>query len=274
MKLAFSTSACAGWELSRIVEAAQRLGFSGIELAGFDDVGDHTAGLLHSAEAMQHLLTPVGLQICSLATTVSLHYREAARWQRAREGLHHALGLARECGASVVRVFAMGMAAGESRHAMTTRVAGRLKEIGEILGGFPRQMSVAVQNAGALARARELWNLLELVGPSKHVGACWDAAEGNGAPGASAWSESPALAVPTLNSRIRLAHVWDHDGAGMPVEMGSGRVPVRSFIERLRGIGYTGWVVYAPPATLGERSAEWLQRAAEMLVPLVPPRPK
>ena len=48
-----------------------------------------------------------------------------------------------------------------------------------------------------------------------------------------------------LNSRIQYVHVRDAklDPAGpIYVPMGSGDVPVRNFLTRLQGVGYTGWV--------------------------------
>ncbi len=129
------------------------------------------------------------------------------------------------------------------------RIARRLAECAEYLNenageGVP--ITIAVQNGGSFVNARELWTILEAAGHRHSLGVCWDigeaALDGHG-------GETASLAVTTLNSRIHLAHAWDHQGTGLPVPLGTGRVHLKTFIDRLRGIGYQGCLVYAPPTS-------------------------
>lgn len=283
MKLAFSTTACPGWELRRIVDTAQRLGFSGLELAGFDDVGDATAGLLNSAEALRQLLAPAGLCVCSVATSIALHHSDERHWKQACEGLHHALGLARELGAPVVRVFGYTVGRGEGRSAAITRLGERLRELSVYAADATATpdnhhgVRIALQNGGSFVTARELWTILEAAGHHPNIGVCWDAGEAalqDPATGRDI-GDTPSLAVPTLNSRIHLAHLWDHLGTRSPLPLGQGHVRIRSFLDRLRGIGYNGCLVYAPPAeNLPEELAlQRLEAAAATLQSLLPPAP-
>ncbi len=102
MGLAFSTTACVGWELERIVAAARRLGFRGIELAGLgggDGAGmDVGGGLIKSAGSMRQMLGAAGLCVCALATNIVMHEPEGSSWEKAREGLKQAVELAGELG--------------------------------------------------------------------------------------------------------------------------------------------------------------------------------
>ncbi len=115
MKLAFSTTACAGWELQRIVETAGRLGFCGIELAGFGDALNSSDSLLKSAHAMRDVLAPAGLHVCSLATHIVMHEASEKSWEISSASFRNAVKLARELGAPVVRVFGHSVGRGEGQ---------------------------------------------------------------------------------------------------------------------------------------------------------------
>ncbi len=144
-----------------------------------------------------------------------------------------------------------------------TRIARRLAACAEFAdqasGGG---VAIAMQNGGSFVNARELWTILEAAGHRNAVGVCWDAGEAALEVNGEGGGETASLAVTTLNSRIRLAHVWDHEGARKAVAMGRGRLKLGSFVDRLRGIGYEGCLVYAPPTEVGNDDAERMLEAA------------
>lgn len=249
LTFAFSTSACPGWELQRMVDAALRLGFHGIEFAGLDEQVPPSQGgaeaLLGSAAATRELLQQSRLCVCGLATSIPLHPRDPDAWKRARSAITEAARMARALGAPVVRVLGLHAERGESLREAMVRVGVRLREVaGDACNpeNAPH-LRILLQNAGSFVRAKDLWTLLE-VANAPHAGLAWDAGE---AALPSGGNESPALAVQTLNSRLGLIHLWDHQGARTPVPLGEGIVRGRLLLERLRGIGYDGCVVYAPP---------------------------
>ena len=217
---------------------------------------------------MRDVLAPSGLHVCSLATNIVMHEGSDKAWATSYEAFRHAVELARELGAAVVRVFGYSVGRGEGRSAVMMRIARRLAACAEHvsettkLGAGP--VTIAVQNGGSFVNARELWTILEAAGHRHSLGVCWDigeaALDGHG-------GETASLAVTTLNSRIHLAHVWDHQGSGMAVSLGTGRVQVKTFIDRLRGIGYAGCLVYAPPSSGAdpEETMRMLEAAAATL---------
>jgi hypothetical protein len=86
--------------------------------------------------------------------------------------------------------------------------------------------------------------------------------------------ESGQVSVPTLNRRIGHVHVGDGvigEGGVVPVQLGDGAVGVKGVLERLRGVGFGGYlsvnrVVGEPEAFLGEavrRVREWTRPRAE-----------
>jgi sugar phosphate isomerase/epimerase len=269
LTFAFATSACPGWELQRMVDAALRLRFSGIEFAGLDDQVPPSQGgaqaLLASADATRELLQQSRLGVCGLATRIALHPRDPAAWRRARSAIAEAARMARALGAPVVRVLGLHAERGESLREAMVRVALRLREVaGDACGSDTvPHVRILLQNAGSFVFAKDLWTLME-VANAPHPGLAWDAGE---AALPSGGNESSALAIQTLNSRLALIHLWDHHATPAPVTLGTGIVKGRLLLERLRGIGYHGCVVYAPPpgATPPDQAEPLLEAAAAAL---------
>ncbi|HVS71459.1 MAG TPA: TIM barrel protein [Phycisphaerae bacterium] len=270
--LGFSTTACPGWELRRMVETAQRLGFSGIELALGDGGGEGgSVPLWGAAAAVREMLAGAGLCVCSLATSRRLD-AEGGDWKRERAALADALGLARELGAPLVTVRPIERRRGERMDRLLVRMAERLREVagdacGEASGPAGRGgVMIVVPNGGGLRRARDLWTLLEAA-DAAHAGVCWDAGTAG---------DSPGLGVQTMNYRLKLARVWDYVSGGdagaaeaLPraAALGTGVVAGRLMVQRARGIGFGGCIVYAPPpgATPAEEAEELLEAAGRAL---------
>lgn len=247
MKLGFSmTARCGGKDFAGALRAAERMGFDGVGLAWDGSEAGSRSELLEAVEKIRRCKEEHGhkVAVSSIATEASLHHANESDWKRAADDVRFALGMARDAGADVVRVFGFSVGRGEGRSAVITRIAKRLRELAEmsreITGG---RVSVALQNGGSFVNARELWTIIEAAGQTDGAGVGWDVGEALLHGG----TETPGLAVTTLNSRIHLARVWDHHGTHAPVELGTGIVQVKTFVQRLRGIGYEGWLIYAPP---------------------------
>jgi len=246
------------------LETATRLGFSGIELVWDGAQAGSRTDLLGAVQEIQGAAEDDTntISICSIGTHAALHHANESAWRRAQDDVRFALGMARDVGAATVRVFGYSVARGEGRSSVISRIGRRLRELAhmgrEITGG---KTSVVLQNGGSFVNARELWTIIEAAGQTDGAGICWDAGE---AALEESGGDTSGLAVTTLNSRIRLARLWDHAGTRKPIELGTGVVQSRHFLERLRGIGYGGWLLYAPPATASDpsQSTQFLETAA------------
>ena len=126
------------------------------------------------------------------------------------------------------------------------------------------EVSLVVENEFSFRFAQDLWRTLETLNHPA-VGACWDVCN------AAIAGERPAVSVPTLNSRIQYVYVTDArlDPAG-PIyrPIGQGDIPIRNFLTRLQGVGYTGWVTLKwDKATLSNLAGpeEVLPEAAKVL---------
>ncbi|MCC7349751.1 MAG: sugar phosphate isomerase/epimerase [Phycisphaerales bacterium] len=229
MKFAFSTSLCPQWDMETLAGRARELGYEGVELiAGRGFANDpeltdpqKTGGIFQSA----------GVKVACLASDVALMQDAKADTAAAgRVGRLIDLAARLQCRGVKIRdvhvlprqsLSAAGMALGD----WLAKLGDAAAEKGTVLG---------VENAITFRTAGGLWTLLERLGHSA-VGAAWDVHSADGA------GESPWTSVPTLNSRIVYATVKE------------GKADVRGFMERLRGIGYAGWVtVHAPPDQLAD----------------------
>jgi sugar phosphate isomerase/epimerase len=120
-----------------------------------------------------------------------------------------------------------------------------------------RDVTLVVENALAFRKSQDLWTLLESV-DHPAVAAAWDLAN------AAEAGESPAVSVPTLNSRIRYVR--------LRVDPVSNEHATRQLLTRLRGVGFTGHLaVQLPPELLGP-AVEKL-KAWTLVVPAKPKKP-
>lgn len=242
-----------GMELGPALLAGQKAGFAGIELTGLAEDGSVSL-LLRDAAGAKKAVDEAGLLVCALGTTIRLHHADEGLWQRAKLSAERAVEMAVLLGAPVVRVFGQSVGRGEGRSPVISRIGARLRVLArraqEISGG---KVTVAVQNGGAsgsFVNAKEMWMITEVANDPK-AGVVWDAGE------AELVHESPALSVPTLNTRIHLVHVWDNKGqVRKAVPLGEGELKGQMLVTRLRGLGYGGWIVYAPPADPAETDVE------------------
>ncbi len=216
-RIAFSNLAAPGWTIERTVEAVHELGYDGLELRLLDGEPIDVVDLAPAKRrAVGAALTDVPL-VC-LDTSVEL----ADRFERE---LPAAIELAREWGASTVRVFGGDVAD-------LDEVARRLVPL------LVPDVAVALETHDQFASAARVAELLALVDHPSFA-AIWDLHH------PTRVGESPADVVHALGPAIRGVHVKDarlHDGDWQLVPLGEGEVPVRESLVALHELGYDGWL--------------------------------
>lgn len=238
IQLCVSTASIgSGWR--NLLPKLKELGFEGVEIAPEQSI---------SAADIKKAVEEAGLKIALLASRVVLGSHSA-------RDLEQAIADAQAIGAPAVRVFGGQMLAGE-----TAREAGCRIAAAQSLSG-PTGVRVLVQNGYDFTDAHDLWLLCQAAG--NDVGVCWDFGVG------AAGKKSPVLSISTLNSKIGHVHVWDAkaESPATAAKLGEGNVPNEIGLNRLRGIGYQGWVSYAPPHRQQDDAA-WeneLKAAAEQI---------
>jgi sugar phosphate isomerase/epimerase len=234
--LAFSTLACPGWRLERVVEAAREHGYSGVELRLIDGETIEPGIGPEARRRIGSVLSAAGLPVVAVDTSVRLAADDGAGARDIRGFLE----LAAEWRSPLIRVFGGEGPAGASGAGILDGMARLLAAVGpdaERLG-----VGIAVETHDALSSARAVADLLARV-ESPSVGALWDVLH--------TWrmGETPGEVVRLLGSR--LLHVHVKDGRRRPsgtawdlVLLGEGDVPMAETLRTLRDAGYRGWLSF------------------------------
>ncbi|MCC6424325.1 MAG: sugar phosphate isomerase/epimerase [Phycisphaerales bacterium] len=239
MKFAFSAAACPQWDLETLAGRARELGYEGVELI----VGSSTASSndpeLTDPSKIIDIFQSANVKVACLSADVALMQEPKADAATAGRIVRW-IELASLLQCPVVKISDVYIKPRQSRSAAGLALGEWLARLGD--SAAEKKVMLGVGNAISFRTARVLWTVLEPLG-HRSVGTAWDVHS------AAEAGESPWVSVPMLNSRIIYAIVKE------------GRADVRGFVQRLRGIGYEGWVtVHAPPDQLADsltRLREW-----------------
>jgi len=234
-RLAFSTLACPGWSLERVVEAAGQYGYHGVELRLID--GETIEPGIDAAERrrVRSLLDVAGLPIAAVDTSIRL---AGADHDQAVADLRAFLDLAAEWESPLVRVFGGHATAEQSHDAALDQMARLLASAAP--DAERRGIAIGVETHDAFSSARTVASLLSRV-DSPAVGALWDVLH------TSRMGETPDEVTDLLGERLLHVHVKDGRGEiGAEqwdlVPLGEGHVPVPGILRALRAHGYRGWL--------------------------------
>lgn len=251
MKFAFSTVACPQWDFETVAAKAKEYGYDGVEIRGSLTESILTGAniFLTDPAKVRNLFGRSGLEIACLASSIAMTGRKKHD-ARLREELRSFIDVAAAVGCRFVKVFDVAVRAGQNRSSAGMALGDWLLPMGDYAAA--REVTIVVEGALSFRDAKEMWVILDrLSHPS--ICSCWDVFN------AALIGESPQVSVPTLNSKIQYTHVKDAKLGPMGAlycRLGEGDVQVETFIHRLRGIGYEGWVSF-------EWDKAWLPNLAE-----------
>ncbi|HEY8668550.1 MAG TPA: sugar phosphate isomerase/epimerase [Tepidisphaeraceae bacterium] len=250
MKFAFSTISCPTWDVPTILSRAREYGYDGVEIRGFLDEPNLTrVNLFSETDAIRDAFAQAGVQIACLASSVAMTANKRRNKLLADE-VRTYVDTAVQVGCPMVKIFDTQVWPGQSRASAGVILGDWLVPLGDYAA--ERDVLIVVENQLSFRSAKEMWAILDrLSHPS--IAAAWDVFN------AATIGESPYLSVPTLNSRIQYTQVKDAKLGSLGAtycKLGEGDVPVKKFLLRLRGIGYTGWITV-------EWEKAWLPGLAE-----------
>ncbi len=242
MKLAFSTLGCPDWNVSQIVEAAQRFGYDGLELraiAGSLDLLSRPEFASQEIGNTRKYFADHGISICCLDTSCTFHSRERReRLEQVDLALAHA-ELAAELGATLIRVFPDKIQPGVTREQTRDFIAESLRLIAERL---PSGLHVALETHGDFARAEAAVEIARLAEHAR-VKLIWDIANSVAA------GDSIAHAARTIKPYLAHIHLRDaRPVAGsehwLPVLAGYGCVPFAEAVAAIEALQFDGYVSF------------------------------
>lgn len=239
MKFAFSTVACPDWDFETVASKAREYGYDGVEIRGFLNESILTAAnvFLSDPVKVKRTFQSAGIEIACLASSIAMKGKRKPDEQSAGD-LRKYIDVAQAIGCPMVKLFDTHLKPGQDRAGAAVAMGQWLVPLGDYAA--EHDVMLVVENMLSFRNSKEMWMMLDM---NSHpaVGACWDVFN------AALVGESPYISVPTLNSRIQYTQVKDAKLGSLGATLcplGEGDVQVKTFLTRLRGIGYEGYVTF------------------------------
>ena len=206
--IAFSTLGCPAWSWKNILDYADRLGYSAIELRGVAGEMDLTKVPELSGTqlaATKKDLAALGLVVSDLGASAVMHETGVAREKALDEGRRF-IELAHAMGVKYVRMFGDKIAPDEPRASVFARVIDGFHQMAA--HAQPAGVTVLIESHGDFTHSNDIATILNGVG-SDAFALLWDAhhtyAEGH---------EQPAVTFAALQKWVRHTHLKDSTPAG------------------------------------------------------------
>jgi sugar phosphate isomerase/epimerase len=245
MKLGFSSLSCPTWSLETILSKAKEYGYTGVEMRGLQGELDLTRARPLSAEPdkVRARLADAGIQLVCLGSNASFASKSAPQRQENEDQVRRYIDLAARLDCPLVRVFSGDVPPGTNRHTVQALAAEHLRHLAPYAA--QQNVTVIVENVGDFSRSKDLWYFADATS-HPNVACCWNVVNGMTA------GERPTISIPRLGSRIRLVHLSDAKFDEQfrltdYVPPGSGQVEFERLVTLLRGVAYTGFIMFEWP---------------------------
>jgi glucosamine-6-phosphate deaminase len=245
IKLAFSTLGSPTWSLPRVLDAASRLGYDGVELRfleGDDALWERRELRGEGLRETRERLRDAGLAVACVDSRAFFHHPQAGARDKALEDAERAAEIAAALGAPGIRVFGDRVQPGADLGSTRAWIVTSLAELRDRLRGSG--VEVWLETHGDFATAAATRSLLEEAG-SDGLGAVWDPANAF-----SEFGEEPEAGAAALGPFLRHVHLKDErrppDGKipWPPVLPGRGDFPAGRVLAWLQGSGAERWVSF------------------------------
>ncbi|MEU8568867.1 sugar phosphate isomerase/epimerase family protein [Streptomyces pathocidini] len=246
MKLAFSTLGVPGLPIADVVRLAAENGYHGVELRAHPEEPVHPGIGLHQRADVVEEFKAAGVEIL----TVAGYARVAAPGddEPVLDEIHSLLALARDLGASYVRVFPGGgdQPADEADAVAARRLAAAAPHATDM------GVRILLETHDSHRRGVDAARVLGLV-DHRGAGALWDVMH--------TWlgSEDPVATWPILAPHLGYLQVKDIASPDdtTPLALGTGCLPLAETVEQLSRAGWDGWLCW-------EYEKRWYERAADL----------
>lgn len=240
MKLAFSTLGCPAWDLDRILEAATRWRFDGVEIRGILDELDlpnSTHFEPGTRRETKRRFDDLGIEIACISCSTHLCCSDPEdRMQQIEDGRAN-VALAADVGSPLVRVFGGRIPKGVSRTEGNKRAADVLAELGNFALGHG--VTVVLETHDDFIASLDVAAVLKLAN-SSGAAALWDVNHPYRMKG-----ESPETTVQSLRGSIKHVHVKDSiAGQKGHTLVGEGELPLKEIVRLLNHARYKGYLSF------------------------------
>ncbi len=243
--LAFSTLGCPSWPLGRVLDAAGRMGYDGVELRfleGDDALWARPELVGSGLRDTRARLADAGLAVPCVDTRSFFHSPDPASRRLAVDEAERAAGVAVSLGARGVRVFGDRVQPGADLDSTRGWIVESLTRLRDRLRGT--DVEVWLETHGDFATATATRSLLEEAG-SEGLGVVWDPANAF-----SEFGEEPEAGGAALGPFLRHVHLKDERRPPggkipwLPVLPGRGDFPASRVLDWLQAAGSGRWVSF------------------------------
>ncbi len=242
LPLAFSTLGCPAWSWTTILETADRLGYSGLELRGVAGEMDLTKVPELTGSSLvgtKRDLESRGLVVTDLGASARMHEKDKATRDKQLDEGRRFIDLAHAMAVPYVRMFGDKVPPDETKEDVLKRVIEGFQEMAA--HAKPAGVTVLIESHGDFTGSADLQAILGGVG-SDAFQLLWDAHHTF-----VLGKESPAETWKNLGRYVRHTHLKDSVPNGAErryVLTGSGEVPVREQVRVLVKGGYRGYYCF------------------------------
>ncbi|MET4927525.1 sugar phosphate isomerase/epimerase [Streptomyces sp. PSRA5] len=255
MKFAFSTLGVPGLPIPEVVALASRTGYQGVELRAHPEEPVHPGIDARERAAVVDEFKRRGVEILTVAGYVRVA-AEGGDEERLSRELEELIVLARDLGASYVRVFPGG--GDQDPEAADATAARRLAAAAPLAADSG--VRVLLETHDSHRTGADAIRILGLVG-HKQVGALWDVMH--------TWlgGERPVTSHASLSPHLGYVQVKDIASAEdtTPLALGAGVLPLGESVGLFAGDGDDGWLCW-------EYEKRWYADAADLPDLLIPGR--
>ena len=242
MKLSFSTLGCPDWSLEQVIARAAQWGYDGVEIRGIQGELDLTRAEAFSDRKIndtRRRLVDHGIEICCLGSSSQFHMEDVRERQENVDSARAHVELAERLHVPFVRVFGDRFPDPYSKAACIDRVGEALQALSRFAGEVG--VRIVLETHGDFTLSSDIAAVMKRA-ESPYVGVLWDTHHPYRTSG-----ESVEITIKQLRPWIWHTHFKDSlpEGDGHRYVLpGQGDVPIPSFVERLRAIGYTGYLSF------------------------------
>ncbi len=242
LPIAFSTLGCPLWSWKAILESADKLGYSGLELRGIAGEMDLPKVPELSGSRIAETrrdLEALGLVISDLGASARMHEKDPATREKQFDEGRRFIDLAQALSVPYVRMFGDKLPPDEPKEEVMKRVVEGFQKMAA--HAKAAGVTVIIESHGDFTRSGDLEAILTRVG-SDAFALLWDAHHTF-----VAGKESPAETWKNLSRYVRHTHLKDSKPEGDKrryVLTGQGEVPVREQVKVLAQAGYRGFYCF------------------------------
>jgi len=235
MKLAFTTLGCPGWSFAKILDEAEKMGFSGIEIRGIEDkmlAEEMTPFFAENKAVTLAALKDHNLEIIGFGSSVQ--FDDAGKFESAVAEGKRAIDVCSFMGIPAIRIFGNKILPGETETGMIARVtrgAGILAVYGEDKG-----VRVVLETHGDFNTLERIGAIFDKVN-NNNFRLLWDVGNTD-----VIYGDNFMEFYRPMKDLISHTHFKDYKReTHKHCRIGEGQVPIKAIARQLVADGYNGY---------------------------------